>query len=398
MTTVPTSRTSAILLGACLILIAFNLRLVFSSLSVLLPEITAGLNMSGTVAGYLTTVPVLCMGVFAPAAPWLGRRIGTERSLLIVLVLLTIGTALRGADGIGTLFVGSIIAGGAIAIGNVLLPSLVKRDFASRPGLMTGLYTMSLCGGAAVAAAATLPLIHGLGSEWDLGVAMWAVPAVVVGLLWAPMALKTGTGGVRKMLPVRHLHRDPLAWNVTFFMGLQSALAYCVMGWLAPIIRERGVSGTEAGIVVSVSIMMQVVACLLVPLLASRRRDQRVISVTLVLLAIVGLLGMLAAPLWSIWIWAVIQGIGQGGLFAVAMMFIVLRSPDAHVAAQLSGMAQTIGYVLAAGGPLLVGILHDRFGSFDATAWLFIGLGVLTAYNGWRAGRNMLVRAEVVTT
>lgn len=398
MSDAPITRASAVLLGACLILIAFNLRLLFSSLSVLLPEISASLNMSGTVAGYLTTVPVLCMGVFAPAAPWLGQRIGAERTLLIVLVLLTIGTALRGADGIGTLFAGSIIAGGAIAIGNVLLPSLVKRDFASRPGLMTGLYTMSLCGGAAVAAAVTLPLVHGLGGNWDLGVAMWAVPAVIVGLVWAPMALKTGARGVRKMLPVRNLHRDPLAWNVTFFMGLQSALAYCVMGWLAPIIRERGVSGTEAGIVVSVSIMLQVVACLAVPLLASRWRDQRVLSVTLVLLAVVGLLGILAAPLWSIWIWAVIQGIGQGGVFAVAMMFIVLRSADAHVAAQLSGMAQTIGYVLAASGPLLVGILHDRFGSFDATAWLFIGLGVLTAYNGWRAGRNMLVRAEVVTT
>src|SRR3546814_12781228 len=106
------------------------------------------------------------------------------------------------------------MAGGAIEIGNWLLPSLVKRDFASRPGLLTGLYTMSLCGGAAVAAAATLPLMNGLGGEWNLGVAMWAVPAVVVGLLWAPMALRTSTGGVRKMLPVRNLHRDPLAWNV----------------------------------------------------------------------------------------------------------------------------------------------------------------------------------------
>lgn len=397
MTQPASTRSTTILLGASLMLIAFNLRPLFASLSILLPEISADLGMSSAMAGYLTTLPVLCMGVFAPLAPFLGQRIGAERTLLIVLVLLAVGTALRGYSGINTLFIGSIIAGGAIAVGNVLLPSLVKRDFATHASLMTGLYTMTLCGGAAVAAAATLPLMRAFDGGWTLGMAMWAIPAVLVALLWAPSSLRTRTGSARKMLPVRGLRQDPLAWNVTFFMGLQSALAYCVMGWLAPILRERGVSGTEAGIVVSVSIMMQVVACLLVPLLASRWKDQRVLSVTLVALATLGLLGLLAGPLWSIWFWAIVQGIGQGGIFAVAMMFIVLRSPNSHVAGQLSSMAQTTGYILAAGGPLLVGVLHDWSGSFGIAGWVFVGLGILTAYNGWHAGRNQLVKAQVIT-
>lgn len=391
------TRSTTILLGASLMLIAFNLRPLFASLSILLPEISADLGMSGATAGYLTTLPVLCMGIFAPLAPFLGQRIGAERTLLIVLVLLTCGTALRGYGGVDTLFIGSIIAGGAIAVGNVLLPSLVKRDFAAHSALMTGLYTMTLCGGAAVAAAATLPLMQGFDGDWTLGMAIWAIPAALVALLWAPLSLKSSSTQVRKMLPVRGLRQDPLAWNVTFFMGLQSALAYCVLGWLAPILRERGVSGTEAGLIVSLSIMLQVVACLLVPLLASRWKDQRILSVALVALATLGLLGLLAGPLWSIWLWAVVQGIGQGGLFAVAMMFIVLRSPDSHVAGQLSSMAQTTGYILAAGGPLLVGILHDWSGSFGIAGWVFVGLGVLTAYNGWRAGRNQLVKAQVIT-
>lgn len=391
------TRSTTILLGASLMLIAFNLRPLFASLSILLPEISADLGMSGATAGYLTTLPVLCMGIFAPIAPLLGQRIGAERTLLIVLVLLTLGTALRGYGGMDALFIGSIIAGGAIAVGNVLLPSLVKRDFAAHSALMTGLYTMTLCGGAALAAAATLPLMQSFDGGWTLGMAIWAIPAALVALLWAPLSLKPGSTQVRKMLPVRGLRQDPLAWNVTFFMGLQSALAYCVLGWLAPILRERGVAGTEAGLIVSLSIMLQVVACLLVPLLASRWKDQRMLSVALVALATLGLLGLLGGPLWSIWFWAVVQGIGQGGLFAVAMMFIVLRSPDSHVAGQLSSMAQTTGYILAAGGPLLVGILRDWSGSFGIAAWVFVGLGVLAAYNGWRAGRNQLVKAQVIT-
>lgn len=397
MTRPANTRMMTVLLGASLMLIAFNLRPLFSSLSILLPEISTHLGMSGATAGYLTTLPVLCMGIFAPVAPFLGQRIGAERTLLFILVLLVCGTALRGIGGISGLFVGSIIAGGAIAVGNVLLPSLVKRDFAAHSALMTGLYTMSLCGGAAVAAAVTLPLMHGFDGDWTLGVAMWAIPAALVALLWAPLSLKHGSTQVRKMLPVRGLRQDPLAWNVTFFMGLQSALNYCVMGWLAPILRERGVGGTEAGIVVSVSIMLQVVACLLAPLLASRWKDQRGLSVALTALATLGLLGLLGGPLWSIWLWATVQGIGQGGLFAVAMMFIILRSPDSNVAGQLSSMAQTTGYMLAATGPLLVGILRDWSGSFGITGWVFAGLGVLTAYNGWRAGRNQFVQAQVIT-
>lgn len=389
------SRAMAILLGASLMLIAFNLRALFASLSVLLPEIRMHLGMSGAMAGYLTTLPVLCMGIFAPLAPILGRRIGAERTLLLVLVLLACGTAMRGMGNISGLFAGSIVAGGAIAVGNVLLPSLVKRDFAAHSALMTGLYTMSLCGGAAVAAAVTLPLMHGFNSGWPVGVAIWAIPAALVALLWAPLSLQTTAGHTRRIRPVRGLRRDPLAWNVTFFMGLQSALNYCVMGWLAPILRERGVPGTEAGIVVSVSILLQVAACLLVPLLASRWKDQRGLSVALTALATLGLLGLLLGPLWSMWFWAIVQGIGQGGLFTVAMMFIVLRSSDSHIAAQLSSMAQTTGYVLAAGGPLLVGILHDWSGGYGVTGWLFAGLGLLTAYNGWRAGCNRFVRAQV---
>ncbi len=177
-------------LGLSVMLIAFNLRPIFSSLSVLLPEIIRQTGLSSASAGYLTTLPVLCLGLFAPLAPRLAQRYGVERTLLGVVIVLGLGTALRGYGDIGALFAGSALAGAAIAVGNVLLPSLVKRDFANHAATMTGLYTMTLCGGAAVAAAFTLPITHALGNSWTIGLGVWVIPVVIVALVWAPQSLR----------------------------------------------------------------------------------------------------------------------------------------------------------------------------------------------------------------
>lgn len=387
-------RAAMCLLGLSLMLIAFNLRPVFASLSVLLPEITQRTGLSSAAAGYLTTLPVLCLGVFAPLAPLCGQRFGTERTLLGMLVLLTLGTALRSVGGIPGLFIGSALAGACIAVGNVLLPALVKRDFAQHAATMTGFYTMALCGGAAAAAAVTLPLAHAFGDSWRIGVGIWALPVAVVAFIWAPQIPKKNTDGPRTAYRVKGLWRDALAWQVTFFMGLQSALAYCVLGWLAPILQSRGLDGVTAGLVVSVSILVQVIASLFVPALAVRCRDQRLFNVALTVLAGVALLGLLFAPLSTVWIWAVLQGAGQGGLFAIALTVIVLRSPDARVAAHLSSMAQTVGYILAAIGPLFVGLLHGWTGGYAASAWLFVVLALGAGLSGWGAGRTMHVKAR----
>ncbi|MGB6103203.1 MAG: MFS transporter [Pusillimonas sp.] len=393
-TTPSRSRLARIMLGLSLMLIAFNLRPLFASLSVLLPDLLRETSLSSAEAGYLTTLPVLCLGLFAPLAPKISERIGPERTLLCVLLVLLAGTGLRGLGDMYSLFIGSALAGAAIATGNVLLPSVVKRDFSGQAALMTGLYTMALCGGAASAAALTLPIVHVFDDSWRAGLAIWAVPAALVAVIWAPQALRARSVSGQPRRTVTGLWRDPLAWQVTLFMGLQSALAYCVLGWMAPILRGRGLDGIEAGLIASVSIMVQVVTCLLAPTLALRFKSQKWINAGFGIIAAVGLVGMLYAPLPTIWGWAVLQGIGQGGLFAMAMTVIVLRSPDSHVAAHLSGMAQGVGYVLAAFGPLLVGVLHSMTGSYDATAWLFMALGLLVAVNGWGAGRTLLVKAR----
>jgi CP family cyanate transporter-like MFS transporter len=388
--------TGRIVLGVSLVLIAFNLRPLFSSASALLPEIRSELGLSALGASLLTTLPVVCLGAFSPLAPKLAQRIGAERTLLGVLLLLALGTAMRGLSSIPLLFIGSALAGACIAVGNVLLPGLVKRDFADRAALMTGFYTMALCAGAAGAAGFTLPLEKAFGGSMAAALAVWALPALVVGLIWLPQVLSTKNQVKRSGFSVEGLWRDRLAWQVTLFMGLQSALAYCVFGWLVPILRERGMDGVTAGAIVSVSVMVQAASCLFVPQIAVRGKDQRVINAALCGIAVVALLGLLFAPLSTVWFWAVLQGIGQGGLIAAAMTTIVLRSRDQHVAAHLSGMAQCVGYLLAAIGPLIVGLVRSWTGSFAWCAVLFVALGTGAAINGWKAGRALHVNARTV--
>lgn len=385
------SRIGRWLLGLSLMLIALNLRALFSSLSALLPEVMRGTGAAPAGASLMTTVPVLCLGLFSPAAAPLARRLGTERAVLLALAAVAVGTALRGLATVPAILAGGLVAGGGIAFGNVLLPGLVKRDFPDRIALMTGLYSMSLSAGAAVAAALTVPVAVATGS-WATGLAVWALPAAAAAVLWLPRALKRRAAAVAPGLRgARPLWRDGLAWQVSLFMGLQSALAYCVFGWLAPILRDRGLDAASAGLLLSLSVVGQMVGCLVAPSLATLGRDQRAAATLLYGLVLAGLAGCFYAPLGTAWISVTLLGLGQGGLLAVALTLILLRAPDAGVAARLSGMAQGIGYTLAAGGPLLVGVIRQVSGGFGAVPVLFAALAALGIASGLLAGRARVI-------
>ena len=379
----------ALLIGA-LVLVALNLRPALSSLSPLLHRVSDDLGLSAAVAGLLTTLPVLCLGVFAPLAPLLARRFGPERTVGGILLLLAAGILLRTQFGVVGLFAGSVVAGASIGIIGVLLPGIVKRDFPAHAGTMTGVYTMALCLGAAMAAGSSVPLSEAFGDSWRLGLGFWLAPAVIAALAWFPQT-RSSQHAHRAAYRVRGLLRDPLAWQVTLFMGLQSSLAYIVFGWLPSILIDRGLSAAEAGLVTSGSIIVQLASSLSAPWLATRGKDQRLAILVVMGLSLVGLFGCLYAPLSGLWGWAVVLGLGQGGVFAVALTLIVLRSPDAHVAAGLSGMAQSFGYTLASMGPLAVGVVHDLTGGWSAMGWVFGIIGVGATVAGMGAGRARLV-------
>lgn len=407
-------QTHPLLLALSLLLIACNLRPVFGSLSVVLPDIMRDTGLGATGASLLTTLPIICLGIFSAPAPALARRFGVERTLLGAMVLICVGTVLRAWVSLPLLFASSVLAGAGIALGNVLLLGLIKRDFPRRAAMMTGLYTLAICAGASVATAFTVPLEqHLFNGAWAPALASWALPAFVVTLLWAPIALST----THRAVTLRTAHsasaasakapssghpsvkdvgeslaRNRLAWQVTVFMGTQSAMAYIVMGWLAPILRERGLTSEAAGYVVATAILTQLATSLVTPSIAARCKDQRALASGLAVLVSVSLLALIFAPLSGRWFWAVALGCGLGSAFSLALSLIVMRSPNVHVTAQLSAMAQGWGYALAAFGPLLVGLMRGWTGSFASAATLIAVLAVAMAWSGWGAGRNLLVQ------
>ncbi|MBD9504079.1 CynX/NimT family MFS transporter [Pseudomonas sp. PDM17] len=384
-------RTWLLLLG--LVLVAINLRPALSSLSPLLNTVRDGTGLSAAAAGLLTTLPVLCLGLFAPLAPMLARRLGAERTVLLILFTLAGGIFLRSLFPVAGLFLGSLVAGASIGIIGVLLPGIVKRDFPHIAGTMTGVYTMALCLGAATAAGSTVPLATLMDNSWQLALAFWAIPAVVAAAIWLPQTRQIHHAH-RAVYKVKGLWRDPLAWQVTLYMGLQSSLAYIVFGWVPSILIDRGLSAVEAGLVLSGSVMVQLFSALAAPWLATRGKDQRIAVVIVMALTLAGLLGLLFAPLSGIWGWAVVLGLGQGGTFSIALALIVLRSPDSHIASNLSGMAQGVGYTLAACGPFLVGVVHDATGGWAATGVIFVVVTVAGIVFGLGAGRDKLVQVK----
>ncbi|WP_025994647.1 CynX/NimT family MFS transporter [Pseudomonas viridiflava] len=393
--TVPTppilKRPWLLLLG--LVLVALNLRPALSSIAPLLNSVSDSLGMSAAEAGLLTTLPVLCLGLFAPLAPILARRFGSERVVLVILLMLASGLAVRSLFGEFGLFTGSLMAGASIGIIGVLLPGIVKRDFPKQAGAMTGVYTMALCLGAAIAAGSTVPLSHYFDDSWQIGLGFWLIPALIAALLWLPQA-REKHGTHRDVYRVKGLLRDRLAWQVTLYMGLQSSLSYIVFGWLPSILIGRGMTPTQAGLLLSGSIIVQVISALSAPWLATRGKDQRLAIMLVMSLTLTGLFGCLYAPLEGLWGWAILLGLGQGGTFSLALALIVLRSRDSHVASNLSSMAQGFGYTIASMGPFAVGVVHDVTGNWNAIGWIFAVLGLGAIIAGMGAGRSLYVQVS----
>lgn len=382
-----------LLLAISLVLMAFVLRVPVASVGPVLPEAAHAIALSAAASSVLTTLPSLCFGIFSPLAAVLRRRIGIERGILAALLAIAAGTALRGIAEVPFLFGGQILACLGIAIVNVLLPGLVKQDFPGQAALMTGLYVTALCGGAAVAAAFTVPLRLALGGSWAGALAIWAIPAVIAAALWAPNLPARFSATRAHRVVVRGLWRDALAWQLTLFMGLQSAFAYIGFGWLAPMLRDRGLSARQAGFVLAANVLAQAVSSLVAPTLATRRRDQRAINLVSVVVCTLGFEACIFGPVSLAWLASTAFGLAQGALFAVGLTMIVLRAADAPVAAELSAMAQTIGYSLASLGPLTAGLLRGATGNWNAVGVLGLAMGVALAAAGLGAGRAIQVRA-----
>jgi CP family cyanate transporter-like MFS transporter len=379
-----------LVIAGCM-LIAANLRPPITAVGPLVGDIRADTGMSSAAAGLLTTLPLLAFaGVSMWAAP-IARRIGIERALQFALGVLIAGELVRSAGAVGALLVGTAVLGAGIAVANVLIPALIKQDFSDRVGPMTSAYLTTMVGMAGLASGISVPLADDVGLGWRGALACWAGLAVVASVAWWPVAHRARhVPPDEERGPVR-LRRSALAWQVTLFMGLQSLLFYSVIAWLPALLEDAGMSRADAGWMLGLLQLASLAATMVVPLVAARRASQRRLVVLGSVACLIGFAGLLAFGSTLAFVWTCALGIGTGACFALALSFFALRASDVRHAGALSGMAQSIGYALAATGPILIGFLHDRTDSWDASLVVLLVVTVAALAFGLFAARDRKV-------
>ena len=377
------------LLAVALLLVSLNLRPSISALSPVLGAIRRSTGLSAAGAGLLTTLPLICFGLLAPLAPRLVRRRGTGGVLLGCLVVLLFGIIVRSTGYVG-LFAGTLLIGSAIAIANVLMPGIVKRDFPAQVSLMTGLYTAMLNAGAALAAGATAPIARLFGGDWRLATGAWALPVLVAIAVILPLRSHARPSGELAFptQPTARLWKSPVAWAVTLYMGLQSLEFYSTLAWLPTVYHDKGVSVVNAGLLLGLSNAVAILVALVTPFIAHRLADVRLAVLGAVGLAACALTGLLVDPRHLDALWAVMLGGGQGATISLALMVMVLRSSNQHEAMALSGMAQGVGYLIAAVGPTLLGALYDIARNWSLPLAVLLGLLALQACAGYLAAQD----------
>ncbi|MEU2425732.1 CynX/NimT family MFS transporter [Streptomyces sp. NPDC007851] len=388
---------------AGILLAAVNLRPAITSLGALLAEVRDGLGMSGSVAGLLTSVPPLCFAVFGVMAPRLARRFGPPAVVCAGMVAITAGLLIRPyAGGTAGFLAGSALALMGIAVSNVLMPVIVKRWFPDRVGSMTGLYSMALAAGTAIAAAVTVPMTDALGGSWQTGLAVWAALAAAAVLPWVPLVRDRGPavpaerarGRAEQERPALRITRSRTAWALAVFFGLQATAAYITMGWMAQIFRDAGVPAGTAGLLLAVTMVMGVPLAFVIPRVATRLPHQGPIVIALGACGLAGYAGLYLAPAAGAWAWAVLLGVSNCA-FPLALTMVGMRSRTGAGVAQLSAFAQSTGYLISIPGPLLVGVLYQSSGGWGVPILLMVVLMIPQMAVGWLAGRNRTVEDEV---
>ncbi|EIE98031.1 CynX/NimT family MFS transporter [Saccharomonospora glauca] len=382
------------LLAVAVVLAALNLRPAITSVGSVLDEMRDGLGASNTWAGALTTLPGLCFALAGLAAPRLARRIGLRAAVATALLALGIGTVLRVLAGPFVVLGGTLVACTGIALANVLIPVVVKASFAARVGLVTGVYTAAMQLGGALGSSVTPPMEGAFGG-WRAALGSWAVLAVGALIVW--LIATTNASGLRSRGATeeseggrRSLLRVPLAWVVTAFFGCQSCLAYIVMGWLPQVLMDAGVSRGTAGLLLGLVSLLGLSVSLTIPAVAARSGSQSGWIVSLSLLGGAGVLGLLFAPSASPVLWSVLIGFGMS-VFSLALTTIALRARNSADTAALSGMSQGFGYLLAAAGPFLFGLLHDLTGGWTVPFVFLFVVVVFQVVFGYLAGRPRYV-------
>lgn len=380
-----------------IIFIAANLRAPISALAPVLDAIIYQFSLSPTQGGMLTTLPLLAFAVGSPLATSLAKRVGLERSLLLALVLIAVGVSSRLINSSSGLFIGTVVIGIGIAIGNVLLPSVIKRDFPTKVAVMTSTYVLAMGIFSGSYSALVLPISQYKNMGWQLAVAGFAMITLFSIVLWLPqLAQQNKRRNAQAMKELTQTGSDSkiwhsrLAWQITILLGFNSFFTYIMYAWMPSILIDRGILAEQAGILHGAfQVASALPGLVLIPLLA-RLKDQRTLTFSLAILAALGSFGLLFLPQLAMF-WAVSLGFCSGAVFILGLSFISLRTDTASQATSLSGMSQSLGYLLAASGPMVAGYLHAVFNSWSPVLWLCAAASLTCAFVGLLCGRNITI-------
>lgn len=379
-----------ILLG--ILFIAANLRAPITSVGPVITEISEALDLSPAFVGLLTAIPLISFALLSAFAPKVARKTGLERLLLYSLLVLAIGLFVRSAGNVPLLFIGAALIGAAITVGNVLMPAYIKKIFPHKVGIVTGMYLVSMNLTSALAAGFSIRIGQIGNMGWQGSIGIWGVLALLSFFIWYPQAKKSPAVAKNKArTSSKTLWKSRLAWNIAIFMGLQSLLFYCLAAWLPTVLQDWGMSADRSGWMLSFIQMSQLPIMLIGPILAARMKDQlTLVWITFVLL-ILGLGGIIFGRTTFIIPSVISIGIALGLAFTLAMMFMVLRTKTTSESAELSGMSQTVGYIIAACGPPVFGALFSLTGNWYVPLGLLIATSVVLCVVGLNSARNRYI-------
>ena len=387
-------KRDALLVILGILFISFNLRAPITAVGSIVDLIQAEYGLSKAAAGFITTLPLLAFAVVSPFVATLSGKIGAARTMMCGLILILCGELIRSYTGAVGLYAGTAVIGVGIAIGNVIIPGIIKANFAERVGAVTSIYTSGMCIYAAVGAGISVPLAKGMNLGWKNALASWFILTVITVFIWLPQVrgAKAQNSAAKKSSGGSSIWSSRLAWFVTLFMGVQSLLFYSLVAWLPTVVTSKGLSDGFAGSMATLFQLMAIPATLLIPTLCDKFRDQRILVLVTCLIYALGMLCFLLGQTSMMLIVAVVlMAIGMGGSISLSIAFISLRSPNPARASQLSGMSQSAGYLLAAAGPVMTGALYDSLQSWTVPLILFIVLIAVLAFCGLTAGSNRTV-------
>lgn len=361
-----------------LFFVAMTLRPLTTSVGPVLPEIREDFGLSATAGSLLSTLPILMFGLGALLVPRLLHRVSPNKAVTLSLLALAIGGNFRLLPFVVVLYLGTIIIGLGVAVGNIVPSLITRRDFPTRIGGVMGMVAGAISFSAAVAALITYPLATQLGS-WREALAVWAILPLIVFIIWQ-LYRNPNTKDEPLSTPhnMKALLRNPLAWSLTFYFGFQSINFHSMNTWLPTILREAGTDPVTAGNQLALLVLIGLPTGLFVPPMAARFTSQVGLCVGFVAIFAVGLVGIYSFAIYGLWpaatwLWVFLLGVGLGSSFPLALTLVLLRSGSPETSRDLGSFMQGGGYIISATGPLTMGYLRDVTNSWSAA---FIALGV----------------------